>query len=418
MPKDLYKWEDAGALIHHCPICHAPLTKLKARSTCLGEHVEWCKRYHPQLFKIGCGAQCFGCHSSEEESRKRYKDIADTVHRMKELGPEPVPRAAPATPTSERKKSKGQAFDFEQLSGKQKKEKKQVKDLQKMSERKKGLTNSDIESVATILESQIRRRRNATAVTNYEQIKDNLSFHKGSADVKATRTAMKQERTASNASEVAHIAPATIDGVLQLLDIAPLDKSTAPEGKFLVTELRKKVRDTLVKMHQEADEIEMRRGGFWRWASKKAFKRLQDNGGIWHKDGGALLDEVKAEGEAVNEDAEDSTENNDMETGTDDSDSAESESQPATPEDDATAGAFAYTISELVKEPATPDAIVDDGWTTVATKSGRATPMPKPTLAKITLVHNKGLEKIAQSPSPRTPKLDLAKSFGGEYGAN
>ena len=39
--------------VHHCPICQTPLTHSNARSRCLGEHVEWCGRYHTQLFRIG-----------------------------------------------------------------------------------------------------------------------------------------------------------------------------------------------------------------------------------------------------------------------------------------------------------------------------------------------------------------------------
>ena len=76
MPQDLYQWEVNGGLgknanmlttlqsrltcrlVHHCPICYKPLTTPQARSRCLGEHVEWCKRYHTQLFKKG---QCLSC---------------------------------------------------------------------------------------------------------------------------------------------------------------------------------------------------------------------------------------------------------------------------------------------------------------------------------------------------------------------
>ena len=30
-----------------------PLSNKRTQLKCLGQHVEWCNRYHPQLFKLG-----------------------------------------------------------------------------------------------------------------------------------------------------------------------------------------------------------------------------------------------------------------------------------------------------------------------------------------------------------------------------
>lgn len=40
-------------LVHHCPICKTPLSNKRNQLRCLGQHVEWCNKYHRQLFKIG-----------------------------------------------------------------------------------------------------------------------------------------------------------------------------------------------------------------------------------------------------------------------------------------------------------------------------------------------------------------------------
>ncbi|KAI7342314.1 hypothetical protein KC336_g23235, partial [Hortaea werneckii] len=85
MPHDVYRWEDGGGLIHHCPKCKRPLTHDAVRSQCLGQHVEWCKRYHTQLFMIGWSSECAPCKHSEEHHHQRHRKIAELLRQLQDM---------------------------------------------------------------------------------------------------------------------------------------------------------------------------------------------------------------------------------------------------------------------------------------------------------------------------------------------
>jgi hypothetical protein len=71
--------------------------------------------------------------------------------------------------------------------------------------------------------------------------------------------------------------------------------------RALVGRLRDKIVEDLQHDHGEARETMMRKAGFWRWASRKAYNRLAENGRIWDwQSGGALAPVVEHEADVVN----------------------------------------------------------------------------------------------------------------------
>ncbi|KAI7426794.1 hypothetical protein KC336_g6175, partial [Hortaea werneckii] len=96
MPHDVYRWEDGGGLIHHCPKCKRPLTHDAVRSQCLGQHVEWCKRYHTQLFMIGWSSECAPCKHSEEHHHQRHRKIAELLRQLQEMQSADTPKRSTA----------------------------------------------------------------------------------------------------------------------------------------------------------------------------------------------------------------------------------------------------------------------------------------------------------------------------------
>lgn len=411
MPNDLYMWEGHGGLVHHCPHCKKPLNTPQARSRCLGEHVEWCKMYHTQLFKKGTSGQCAPCHSSAQEHLKRCREIAEKVQELKHV------RAGSSLSSSQ-----PAAKDINSLSQEtseqspsiKKRERKAVKKAQKIALMAKSVTTAELDLVANVLQSSMDPETSGLA--EYENVKENMAFHKGTVDVRETRKAIKKGGDGGKPRDH-QVSSESIDGILQLLDVTPLPNTTVAKERTIISELRKKIGETLIKIHQEQDEMAMRRAGFWRWASKKAYKRLQSNGGIWGKKDSDLLSAVKAEAEeSFESSATGSTD--DLETETD---PTESDTGADTLRDEDATDENVCTTSTVSKELRTPTpaelSATNDGWTTVSTKSSKASAKHKPAVGKLVLVHNKGLEKLAQSPvNPWSPKFSpiLSRFFGGQ----
>ena len=70
--------------------------------------------------------------------------------------------------------------------------------------------------------------------------------------------------------------------------------------RALVGRLHDKIVEDLKHDHGEARETMMRKAGFWRWASRKAYNRLAEDGRIWDwKSGEALAPVVEHEGDVV-----------------------------------------------------------------------------------------------------------------------
>ncbi|CAG8982529.1 hypothetical protein HYALB_00002311, partial [Hymenoscyphus albidus] len=80
--KNLFRWEVSPGLEHHCGICATPLHNSRAKTTCIGKHVEPCYRFHQQLHFVGKSHECFGCNTSDEMHHNRHKDILKILRQI------------------------------------------------------------------------------------------------------------------------------------------------------------------------------------------------------------------------------------------------------------------------------------------------------------------------------------------------
>ncbi|KAH7417931.1 hypothetical protein BKA64DRAFT_183248 [Cadophora sp. MPI-SDFR-AT-0126] len=80
--KALFRWEASPGLDHHCGVCATPLHNGRAKSSCIGKHVEPCYRFHQQLHFVGKSHECFGCNSSDELHHNRHKEILKIVRQI------------------------------------------------------------------------------------------------------------------------------------------------------------------------------------------------------------------------------------------------------------------------------------------------------------------------------------------------
>ncbi|KAK2624400.1 hypothetical protein QTJ16_006350 [Diplocarpon rosae] len=78
--KVLYKWEDSPGLEHHYS---------RAKTSCIGKHVEPCYRFHQQLHFVGKTTgliskshECFGCNSSDRLHYTRHREILKLVREI------------------------------------------------------------------------------------------------------------------------------------------------------------------------------------------------------------------------------------------------------------------------------------------------------------------------------------------------
>lgn len=161
----------------------------------------------------------------------------------------------------------------------------------------------------------------------------------------------------------------------------------------------------------------MRKAGFWRWASRKAYNRLVENGRIWSAKGS----EAGSKGSRTESGGEG------------DEGLTEGGTDATTPDDeeavDAELGALSLDLTTAVKildvdEPAATASMVEDaaaaddeGWETVRPPSGKL-PSGKfyrkaPPVGKLQLVHNGGLEQFA---SPVKPARHLPRGFAVSWG--
>jgi hypothetical protein len=337
---------------------------------------------------------------------KRHREIAELLLQLKQLKPEPMShQESPLTPRDinvvQHAGGKGEESPLS------KKERKAVKKAKKIADMAKAVTSADIEFVSKVLHPKDNVTE-PSGIKEYlqqdEDVNRNASFHKGTSNMRQIRSELVKRDRHSTGTQGFQVSTEEMDGLLQLLNVSPIYNSSSTEERSLVATLRKKIGADLVQMHNEHEQLLMRKAGFWRWASKKkAYKRLVANGTFWSQKGQDILKDLK-EDDASTE----SVTMLDTEL-----DSTEPETDVTTPDDESEdAVAKERLLSSAKKILVTPAKVntekrspKDDGWTTVVT-SGRSKSNTKtpPADLKLTLVANGGLSKMAQSPTPKTAK--------------
>lgn len=252
----------------------------------------------------------------------------------------------------------------------------------------KVVSSADIEHVCKVLhpEDSVEDTELERQLVDDPDIHLNRFFHKGTSNTTEMRRQFVKKRKDGGREEF-HVDSKELNGLMQLLDVSPLTTQSTAEERAIVTDLRRNVEEDLIREHHEKELMMVRKAGFWRWASKKAYKRLVQHGKIWSEkdaDGyGAKNDDTASSSSAVGGAEEESTEP-DLE---DNVPSEENLSEVLSEFKLDTAPVKTQTPRKLKAE--------NIGWTTVG-KPGRA----KTPTANFKLVHNKGLTKIANSPKP------------------
>jgi hypothetical protein len=339
---------------------------------------------------LGTSNQCEPCRRGDEEHIQRHREIAEIIHELKQLKQQ---QQGPTSPLSPRSIN---AFATAVESAMTKKERKVAKKAKKISEMAKVVSSGDIDFVSKVLhpnEPDVNEIDIERQLVEDPDIQLNRFFHKGTSNTRDVRNQFvkKHERKAGGKEEL-HVDPEELDGLLQLLNVSPLTSKSSAEEKVILTDLREKIEDDLIREQREKELMMQRKRGFWRWASKKAYKRLVQNGRIWsEKDGNSQASR-----------SDETTTSSSSAVGGAEADSTEPDSDTGPPSEDSISEAM--SILKLGSDPATLQAAgketprkikdMNDGWTTVG-KPGKV----KTPAGKVKLMHNKGLDKIGNSPS-------------------
>ena len=276
-----------------------------------------------------------------------------------------------------------------------KKERKAAKRAKKISEMTKVVSVADIDLVSKVLHpttADIDDLDIERQLVEDPDIKLNRFFHKGTSNMREVRKEIISKDRRGSKAEL-HVEVEEMDGLLQLLNVSPLTSASRAEEKARMLELRKKIEEDLIHVQKEQELMMMRKAGFWRWASKKAYKRLLLNGRIWSdkSDDGSPV--AKTEDASTSSSASAGV---DADADTDGM-ATEADTGITTPdEDDVTAMISAAKMTSVT--PLKDEKLItkaDDGWTVIGTPSK----IKKP-LGRLKLAHNGGLGKLAPSPSP------------------
>ncbi|KAI6862633.1 hypothetical protein KC323_g5395 [Hortaea werneckii] len=282
MPHDVYRWEDGGGLIHHCPKCKRPLTHDAVRSQCLGQHVEWCKRYHTQLFMIGWSSECAPCRHSEEHHHQRHRKIAELLRQLQDVQSANTPKRSTAELLPDQETNTPS-----QLS---KKERKAAKKAAKVAGMAKVVTAAEISFVAEALHLTCSANddpEDGSSLVEDFDIKFNLYYHKGTTNTREARN--RHLDTNQRKKSEPNIEKSDIDTLMAALKI-PTSSSDGKDQQNLVREIRDAVRDDLTRVAKEDEQTAIRKAGFWRWASKKTYDRhVANEKARLEKDGAEIL---------------------------------------------------------------------------------------------------------------------------------
>ncbi|KAI6840878.1 hypothetical protein KC340_g6580 [Hortaea werneckii] len=293
MPHDVYRWEDGGGLIHHCPKCKRPLTHDAVRSQCLGQHVEWCKRYHTQLFMIGWSSECAPCKHSEEHHHQRHRKIAELLRQLQEMQSADTPKRSTAELLPDQ--------DTNTPSPLSKKARKAAKKAAKVASMAKVVTAAEISFVAESLHPTCSANDGAededSLVEDFD-IKFNLYYHKGTTNTREARNRHLDNKQRKK-SEL-NVEQSEIDTLMASLKI-PTSSIDGKDQQNLVREIRDAVRDDLVRMAKEDEQTAIRKAGFWRWASKKTYDLHVANGKARAQKGDAEMPKRKDSADLVAE---------------------------------------------------------------------------------------------------------------------
>lgn len=375
-----------------------------------------CRKYHPQLFKKNTSSQCMACRNGDEQHDQRHRNIAELIRKLRELDSEDDTSAS-KTPTAPR-------FTAPFNSSVSKKDRKEAKKAAKAAERPRVVTAKDLKQMGHILHPS---DEDATEDLDFEKqlleddaIDENKYYHRGTSNTREMRHRFIRQERAGKVE--LHITEEEMQRIMAELKVPRLEEAASRSERAAITAIRKAVEEDLVHCHGEDQQTMMRKAGFWRWASRKAYERLVANGRIWdwknEEDPIPDVDEQVVEAavaiNAPNAASDDSDEDSEPTPSLAGSISTQtSKSGPAS-----TAGPSRNTsipsASRFTRASVDSNMGNDDGWTSVGKL--KSTPgIAAPSNFNLKLKTNNGLAHLTVKASPKTPTLSTPHAARGAF---
>ncbi|KAK5133708.1 hypothetical protein LTR08_007462 [Meristemomyces frigidus] len=206
--------------------------------------------------------------------------MAKLLHQLKELQAAQAPHS-PKILTARNE-------DFSTPSPLSKKDRKVAKKAAKIADMPKVITTADIDFVANILhpcatDSDAAQEEEQRLLEDPDIIL-NLYYHKGTSNTREIRYRHLKHKQADGNIEI-DIEASDLDALMVALKVPDVATVGTEAERRVIRTLREAVRDDMIKMQKEHEQTVMRKAGFWRWASRKAYDRLMANGSIWEQKG-------------------------------------------------------------------------------------------------------------------------------------
>jgi len=356
------------------------------------------------------------CRNGDEQHDQRHRNIAELIRKLRDLDIEENASAL-KTPTAAR-------FNSPFESSVSKKDRKEAKKAAKAAERPRVVTAKDLKQIGQILhpsdEDNTEDLDFEKQLLEDDAIDRNRYYHRGTANTREMRHRIVRQERAGKIE--LHITEEETKRIMAELKVPRLDEAGSRSERAAIVAIHKAVEEDLIHCHNEDQQMMMRKAGFWRWASRKAYERLVANGRIWdwknEEDPIPDVDEQVVEpAVAMN------VPNPAAEDGDEDSETApslvgsisthNSKSGPAS-----SAGASRNTsissVSRLPRASLDSNMGDDGGWTSV----GKLKSTPKiaaPANFKLKLKANNGLGHLTVKASPKTPTPRTPHTPHGAY---
>ena len=222
-----------------------------------------------------------GCKSSDQQRYLRHREIAELVKDLPTIDDEQS-LSSPITP-------KAPKFDFAVLDGSaSKKDRKEAKRQAKAADRVLEIKAKDVERIGKILhpgepvDEEFER-----GLLMDKSIEENVYYHPQTSNTREERQIfISKDRRGKGDFKV---TAAEIERIMVELRIHDVSHLNGKKERALVGRLRDKIVEDLEHEHGEVRETMIRKAGFWRWASRKTYNRLAENGRIWDWDSGEAL---------------------------------------------------------------------------------------------------------------------------------
>ncbi|KAK4494314.1 hypothetical protein PRZ48_014612 [Zasmidium cellare] len=349
-----------------------------------------------------------------------FKEIAELLAKIKKAKAEEEAAAmevlaSPSTPKTPRTPLTAKALNsvgglLMNTPKTTKKERKAAKKMAKALEREKVVTALDIDAVAKILHP--KSEEELVADVEMEEpdedpdIKMNLKFNNSTCNSKSARhDYIIKDRERSDVDD------STVKNVLIAMEVDPQAKGK--EGE-LVRELAEAVKKDLVHFYDELKIVARNKGGFWRWAHKRAYRDLVENGKEWDAKHAKDAEHAAKDADQVN-DAEDRVDYPDERRPSDQSIDTEEDNETvpsrkgsidsSAPPSVGTALTIPSTKGSAKKKKNTLSISVptkktesddDEGWMPVGKKV-----LKTPVKGTLSLSSNGGLHHLAAKPRPK-----------------